>query len=318
MSRRTCQSQAPLPSSRIQGLERLDVEAAEAAARHRRNPAVRTLGALSELADQVPLGTLCATVVVAGAVGGRPDLSRSGLRMLAAHTLANLVKRRIKNRLRRTRPGKMIEERDYRFTPGEPVGGEETSFPSGHTAGAAAVAGIIARDWPDLSLPAAGCAALIAAVQVPRAKHYPLDVAAGAALGLAAAWAVDRLLPGKRPSFPARSIPMPDTPLSDIPDSAAATASLTALFQTREAAETAIEHLVQQHGVNRADIFAEAEGDSNTAGNRVSGADRDRQETEADAPLRGAIRLSVDLAGEKFEAAEAALRKMGAEQVRRR
>ncbi|WP_196053606.1 phosphatase PAP2 family protein [Paracoccus lichenicola] len=184
------------PAAQTEGLERMDIDAAKAAARHRHHPVVRTLGTFSELADQMQLTALCGAVVAGGVLRGRADVARTGLRMMAAHVLANVVKRRIKNRLRRTRPEKMVKERDYQFEVGEAEGGHETSFPSGHTAGAVAVARIVARDWPALALPAAGCAALIAAVQIPRAKHYPVDVMAGAALGLAAAWAVDRLLPG--------------------------------------------------------------------------------------------------------------------------
>ena len=184
------------PAAQTEGLERMDVEAAKAAARHRHHPLVKTLGEVSELADQVPLGTVCGLVIAGGMLSGRSDIARTGMRMMAAHVLANVVKRRIKNRLRRTRPEKMVRERDYQFEIGEAEGGHETSFPSGHTAGAVAVARIVAADIPTLSLPVTGFAALIAAVQIPRAKHYPVDVAAGAVLGLASAWAVDRLLPG--------------------------------------------------------------------------------------------------------------------------
>ncbi|MCZ0961407.1 phosphatase PAP2 family protein [Paracoccus benzoatiresistens] len=184
------------PAAQTEGLERMDIEAAKAAARHRHHPLVKTLGEASELADQMPLGTVCGLVIAGGLLGRRPDIARTGVRMMAAHVLANVVKRRIKNRLRRTRPEEMVRNRDYQFEPGETEGRHDTSFPSGHTAGAVAVARVVAADLPDLSVPVTGFAALIAAVQIPRAKHYPIDVAAGAALGLAAAWAVDCLLPG--------------------------------------------------------------------------------------------------------------------------
>lgn len=187
------------PAAQTEGLERMDIEAAKAAARHRHHPLVKTLGEASELADQLPLGTVCGLVIAGGVLAGRSDIARTGTRMMAAHVLANVIKRRIKNRLRRTRPEKMVKERDYQFEIGEAEGGHETSFPSGHTAGAVAVARIVAADIPSLSLPVTGLAALIAAVQIPRAKHYPIDVAAGAVLGLGAAWVVNRLLPGPVP-----------------------------------------------------------------------------------------------------------------------
>lgn len=296
------------PAAQTEGLERMDVEAAQAAARHRHDPLVKTLGTLSELADQLQLTTLCGAVIAAGALGGRPDIARTGVRMMAAHVLANTVKRRIKNRLRRTRPHKMIEERDYQFEPGEAEGGHETSFPSGHTAGAVAVARIVAADRPALALPVTGFAALIAAVQVPRAKHYPIDVAAGAVLGLAAAWAVDRLLPPLPRHSQSKEHRMSDN----------ATTSVSALFETRETADYAIEHLVQQHGLNRADIFAEPEGDRNTAGNRISGGDKGKGGAAEDAALRGAIKVSVDVAQDRVETVEATFREMGGQDITRR
>lgn len=180
----------------LQELERADVEAAQVAAGHRHHPLVRTLGALSEIADQIPLTLLCGAVIAGGMASGKRDLVRIGTRMMAAHVLANVVKRRIKNRLRRSRPNHVVEKGSYVFEPGESRHGNETSFPSGHTAGAVAVAGIVATDLPHLAMPAAGIALMIGAVQIPRAKHYPLDVSVGAGLGMASAWMVNRMLPG--------------------------------------------------------------------------------------------------------------------------
>lgn len=184
------------PAPQTEGLERIDVEAAASAARHRHHPMVKALGTASELADQIPLAVVCGAVIAGGLMADRPGVARTGMRMMAAHVIANVVKRRIKNRLRRTRPEEIVKRRTYEFVPGESKGGNDTSFPSGHTAGAVAVAAIVAKDIPSLRLSAAGTAALIAGVQIPRAKHYPMDVLAGAMLGLAAAGAVNLLLPG--------------------------------------------------------------------------------------------------------------------------
>ena len=186
------------PAPDTEGLERMDVEAAAAAAQHRHHPVIRTLGAASEIADQIPLALVCGTVMAGGLIAGRADIARTGARMMAAHVVANVVKRRIKNRLRRIRPEEIVKDRDYTFEVGESEGGHDTSFPSGHTAGAVAVASIVARDIPSLALPAMGIAALIAGVQIPRAKHYPVDVAAGAALGLMAAGLVNLLFSNSR------------------------------------------------------------------------------------------------------------------------
>ena len=96
---------------------------------------------------------------------------------------------------KRTRPKVMIEEQTYECKAGESEGGLDTSFPSGHSAGAVAVATVMARDLPQTAVPALAIAAMIAGIQVPRGKHYPIDVAAGAVLGLAAACAVHAFWP---------------------------------------------------------------------------------------------------------------------------
>jgi membrane-associated phospholipid phosphatase len=64
------------------------------------------------------------------------------------------------------------------------------SFPSGHAATAFAAAGVVAIRYPALRVPLAALAALIALSRVYLGVHYPLDVVAGAALGLAIAWVV--------------------------------------------------------------------------------------------------------------------------------
>lgn len=181
---------SPLPED---GLERADVETALKAARHRHHPVIRLIGLASEIADQIQLTTLCSAVMAAGALRGERRVLRSGLRMLTAHLAANAVKRVVKTLYRRTRPNIALEQGSYDRGPGVTEGGHERSFPSGHAAGAMAVAGIVARRHPALALPAYGTAGAIAVVQVPRAKHYPGDVVAGAVLGLAAAWAVNRI-----------------------------------------------------------------------------------------------------------------------------
>ncbi|WP_295044869.1 phosphatase PAP2 family protein, partial [uncultured Paracoccus sp.] len=194
------------------------------------------------------------------------------------------------------------KNRDYAFEPGETEGGHDTSFPSGHTAGAVAVAAIVARDRPPFALPASATAALMSGIQIPRARHYPVDVAAGAALGLAAARLVDLFLPPNPLSQ--------ENPMSD-----AASKTVTAVFQTREAADYAIEHLVQQHGVDRTDIFAQAEGDRNTAGTRPSGGDAGKDDAPSDAALQGAIKVSADVASDKADLVGDAFAEMGGQDI---
>ena len=176
-------------------VEEADKEVARSAARHRHHPVVKTLGTASEIADQIPLSIVCAAMIGTGAIIHRPYMTQVGLKMMTAHVLANSVKRIIKNNFKRTRPKVMIEEQTYECEAGESEGGHDTSFPSGHTAGAVAVATVMARDLPQTAVPALAIAAMIAGIQVPRGKHYPIDVAAGAVLGLAAACAVHAFWP---------------------------------------------------------------------------------------------------------------------------
>lgn len=184
----------------VMAVEQADKEAARSAARHRHHPVVKTLGAASEIADQIPLSIVCAAMIGGGAIAGRPQITQAGLKMMTAHVLANSVKRIIKNNFKRTRPKVMIEEQTYECEAGESEGGHDTSFPSGHTAGAVAVATVMARDLPQTAVPALAIAAMIAGIQVPRGKHYPIDVAAGAVLGFAAAYVVHAFWPQSQES----------------------------------------------------------------------------------------------------------------------
>jgi membrane-associated phospholipid phosphatase len=111
--------------------------------------------------------------------------------MLAAHQLATSAKNFVKQRVDRTRPRSRSDEDDHKIKPGTDQSKEETSFPSGHSAGAAAVAHAFARDYPEYAAAAYGAGGLIALAQIPRCAHYPTDVGAGIAIGLASAEAVD-------------------------------------------------------------------------------------------------------------------------------
>ena len=75
--------------------------------------------------------------------------------------------------------------------------------------------------------------------------------------------------------------------------------TLNATFETRREAEMTVERLVQEHGIERTDIFVAAAGDVNTAGEEQAGSDTDAgepsPETRDDAPLNGAVTVSVDI-----------------------
>ncbi|CZT36965.1 hypothetical protein [Rhizobium sp. 9140] len=91
--------------------------------------------------------------------------------------------------------------------------------------------------------------------------------------------------------------------------------TLTATFDTREAADLAIEHLVQQYGIDRSDVFVEAKGSENTAGTKPSGGDVENREGDGvrpDAALVGQLQVSVDLSLDDIDKAQAAFREAGA------
>ena len=78
--------------------------------------------------------------------------------------------------------------------------------------------------------------------------------------------------------------------------------TLNATFETRREAEMTVERLVQEHGLERTDIFITAAGDENTAGEEQAGSDGEAgepsPEARDDSPLNGAVSVSVDIADE--------------------
>ncbi|MFN7089756.1 MAG: hypothetical protein ACK4P4_04320 [Allorhizobium sp.] len=91
------------------------------------------------------------------------------------------------------------------------------------------------------------------------------------------------------------------------------TITLKAVFDTREKADLAVEHLVQQHGVDRPDIFIQAASTNNTAGTSPSGGDAARSEgSRRDAPLKGEIEVSADIPSDLASAVRQSLTEGGA------
>jgi hypothetical protein len=94
------------------------------------------------------------------------------------------------------------------------------------------------------------------------------------------------------------------------------TTTIRASFATREAAELAIEHLVQQYGVSRPDIFVQAVGEQNTAGTAASGGDVDRPDgARDDAALQGEIEVSVEITTNQIPAVQRSFGDAGATRV---
>jgi undecaprenyl-diphosphatase len=180
-----------------QKIEAADGAAAAAVAPYRETLPVRALSFASKMGDQPPLRLLCGAVILAGLAARDARLARAGARMLASHSLATWTKNVIKNRIDRTRPNANGGSHPT-IKPGQDTSKEETSFPSGHSAGAAAVAAAFARDFPEYRLPAYAAAGVIALAQVPRCSHYPSDVGAGIAIGIGADSVVELAVQGAR------------------------------------------------------------------------------------------------------------------------
>lgn len=152
---------------------------------HRRSLPVRILDAIGGAGDQPQLRVLSGAVILTGLVADR-RLFRAGFRMLLAHEIATLAKSFVKDRVDRTRPRSARRPADSEAKPGSNRAKEESSFPSGHTAGAVAVAQAFAREFPEHRIAARTAAAVVGLAQVPRCAHYPTDVGAGALIGVAA------------------------------------------------------------------------------------------------------------------------------------
>lgn len=180
-------------SAALQGVERADLRVTSAVAGMRHEPFVVHAGNASEIGDQPPLIALSAAMLATGMWRGDRKLARAGGRMLAAHLLATAIKTAIKRSIDRTRPDFALID-GYRMAPGDDDSHELSSMPSGHTAGAVAIAQGMAREYPELAAPARLIAASIAIVQVPRAKHYVSDVLVGAAIGVAAEAIASKLI----------------------------------------------------------------------------------------------------------------------------
>jgi undecaprenyl-diphosphatase len=182
-------------------LRETDAKVAEAVLPVRYEPAVRVLAFLSDIGDQPQMRTLSGGLIGAGLLVRDGRLARAGLRMLLAHELATAAKNFVKRRVDRTRPRSLGDGEAPHIRRGRNEHKEETSFPSGHSAGAAAVARAFVREYPEHRIAAYAGAGSVALAQIPRCAHYPTDVGAGLAIGGASEAVVNGVLsrlPGLR------------------------------------------------------------------------------------------------------------------------
>ena len=80
------------------------------------------------------------------------------------------------------------------------IGPIAPSFPSGHAAADLAFVFGVAQEWPALFPPLSVCTLAVHRTLVRKRAHYPTDVLAGGALGIAVALAVRKLWPPQRPT----------------------------------------------------------------------------------------------------------------------
>jgi membrane-associated phospholipid phosphatase len=188
-----------------------DQEITHAAAAARDTRPARAVAFLAECADQPELITASLATIGVGMATRRGDLLRGGARMLAAHLVATGVKIVVKRQVDRTRPRKALEE-GHRFEPGSSHDHNLNSFPSGHTAGAVAVARAASHEIKGAALPATVATGAVAAVQAPTGSHYLTDILAGGAIGWVAEAAVGAIFDRVEPWIEARLTGKPPRP----------------------------------------------------------------------------------------------------------
>ena len=191
-------------------LAKQDSKLTEAAGKHRGALPLRILSVIAKLGDQPPLRLVSGAVALGGLALGNPRISRAGVRMLIAHQLATTAKNFVKDRVDRTRPNSARDAKQAKVRRGDRTAKEHTSFPSGHSAGAVAVAQAFAREFPDYRTPALAAAGIVALGQVPKRAHYPTDVAAGALIGAASEAVISALWRAPAPENAVNAVPTLD------------------------------------------------------------------------------------------------------------
>jgi len=147
---------------------------------------------LSHAANYSRLSLVSAGLLALTGPRGR-RAARSGL--IAAFTTSGLVNAVLKPLGRRRRPdraGARIPLARHVRMP------ESHSFPSGHAAAAVAFAAGAGREMPAARVPLYALAAAVGYSRVHTGVHYPGDVLAGAALGLAVAGVTTRAFAGPK------------------------------------------------------------------------------------------------------------------------
>lgn len=96
--------------------------------------------------------------------------------------------------------------------------------------------------------------------------------------------------------------------------------TLKATFTTRREAELVVERLVQEHDVERSDVFVAPEGSANSAGEEIAGSDQQAgapsEDARGDGAHEGRIEVSVDLQNnEQVAAVQSAFKEFGGQRA---
>lgn len=99
--------------------------------------------------------------------------------------------------------------------------------------------------------------------------------------------------------------------------------TVSGTFPSRREAELAIEHLVQEYGINRSDIFVEPVGSDNSSGKTPSGADIESGHVGISADAEGAsystaLKVTVDVNSDETMDIRTAFQEAGATETQER
>ncbi len=174
-------------------IEQMDVALGKELAT-KRGPVIEALRKVGKLGDQEPLYIVGSAVLALGLATRRAPLAKTGLAVLAAVATADASKSLAKNLVHRTRPHVLMDEGRYKAGVGKSEKKPEQSFPSGHVAGSLAASIAVARQYPLAGVVGCLLTAMMGVGRVVRRAHWPLDIAAGAVIGVIAEGVSSRVL----------------------------------------------------------------------------------------------------------------------------